>query len=399
VIRFTKKLGLVVLLSGAASYAVPASKSQVINQWTITRATTKGYSMPPQERSRPVIVGDIVYYGNLDGTVAAVHRTKGYKFWEVKLPSGAGIDGAFSYGRSRIYAGDTKGNLYALNARDGSIAWKFSTHSEWLSPPAVARDRVIAATGNDEIFALSEKDGKEKWHYSRRGDEKMTVRGAPAPFIHGGEVYQGFSDGHLVGLSVNDGKVLWAQKLRSRDRFYDIDMSPQVDDQHVIAATYDGNLYALDRASGNSLWVFRVGSYGGFLVEGDKVYFSGLNGNLYCLNKGTGSVIWQTAIGTGVGLTPARAGDYLVVTTSSDPFYVVDPASGKVISEGRLGAGTLAAPTGHLEGWFYTLSNFGNLYAFEILKNVYSVAGIDDVLRVPSAFNRFASTKPHIQTP
>jgi outer membrane protein assembly factor BamB len=178
-------------------------------------------------------------------------------------------------------------------------------------------------------------------------------------------------------------------------------MIPAVDDKTVIAATFDGSLYCLDRINGDIKWVFRVGSYSGFLVEDNRLYFSGLNGFFYALDKNTGDVIWKTPYDKGVGTTPTRVGGYLVVTTSGDPVYVIDPKDGKVVARKDLGAGTLAsaASVGHSDSWYYMLSNFGNLYAYEIEDRPYQEKEKPRTIPTPSAFRRFAQAESNSSTP
>ena len=110
-----------------------------------------------QERTKPIVVGDIVFGANLSGDVYAVHRTDGYLLWQKKFE--AGIEGALSYGRSKLIVGDLQGTLYALNARDGSEAWRFKIQSEWLSQPLIFRDKVYVMTSSDELYALTESNG------------------------------------------------------------------------------------------------------------------------------------------------------------------------------------------------------------------------------------------------
>ena len=357
---------------------------QVVNQWVQLAQARRDFEST-QERTRPVIMGDIIYSANLSGEVTATHRFEGYKLWERKLS--AGVEGSLTYGRSKIIVGDLFGELVALNARDGSDYWRFKIATEWLSPAAISRDKVFVATSNDELFALSENQGKEVWHYSHRGDEKMTVRGTGGPVVFGNEVFQGFSNGDLVALSVTQGKVLWVKKLKSKERFYDVDMSPYVDDKGVIVGTFDGKIYSLDRLTGSINWVFPVGSYGGFFVENDRVYFSGLDNNFYCVNRAMGNVVWKTPFEKGVGLTPAKLGDNLIFTTSSDPVYVIRAADGKVEWTGSLGAGTLSSPLASSEGFFYILSHFGNLFSFEVSKGQSFFKSPKTVI-TPSAFSR-----------
>ena len=183
------------LLLGAG-VAQAALQMTPLSRWIDPSRLGERWEQRPVERTRPLVVGDILYFANLSGDVIAVHRLEGYPLWKKRLP--AGVEGALTYARSKIFVGDTKGNLFALNARDGSEIWKFKIQSEWLSPPFVLRDKVFVASSADELFALSESTGKEIWHFSHRGDEKMTVRGTGSPAVYGNEVFQGFSERGVV---------------------------------------------------------------------------------------------------------------------------------------------------------------------------------------------------------
>jgi len=353
------------LFLGLMSGWLHAAPVELLTPWSMALRPGHPFETRPNERTRPVVVGDIVYFSNLAGEVLAIHRKQAYVLWRVSVPGG--VAGALAYGRSKVFVGDIQGNLTALNSRDGSVAWTFKATSEWLVAPLVHRDKVYALAANDELYVLSESSGKELWHHSQRGDEKMVVRGGGMPAQFGSDVYVGFADGHVVALGAGDGRVIWDRKLRSGERFYDIDTPPYVDEERVIVSSYSGQTYSLNRLNGETQWVFPVGSYGGFLVEGDRVFFAGLDGHFYCVARKDGSLIWKKPYESGVGLQPSKVGDVLVFTTSGDPLYVLDPKSGDVLATHSLGAGTLAAAgVASGESVFYCLSNYGNLFAFEI---------------------------------
>jgi len=179
-----------------------------------------------------------------------------------------------------------------------------------------------------------------------------------------------FSDGHVVALSTETGKVVWDKRFpRERSRFYDVVTSPYNDDVRVIVGTFDGKVRALDRVTGDTQWTFSTGAYGGFYGDATRIFFSGLDGNFYALKKTTGEVIWKKPFGKGVGMAPVKIGDYLVVTTSADPVYVLDPATGEVKGRTRLGTGTLSSVmSGTGDNWFYCQSNYGNVFAFQLKK-------------------------------
>lgn len=356
------RLSIVILLlsfslSGKGQY-------KVLSEWNITPNLKISYETP-QQKTQPVIVGDLLFTADIAGNVTAYHRILGYVLWKTKIEGG--VDGALSYGRSKIFVGDLKGNLYALNSRDGSESWRFKIQAEWLSPPTVYRDKVVVMTSNDEVYALSETKGNELWHYAHRGDEKMTVRGTSSPTIDKDQVFVGFSDGNLAALSLKDGKEIWIKRLKTRERFYDVDTTPSVDDEGIIAASFDGRAYSLDRTTGNVQWVFPAGAYSSPLVVEKRVYLGGLDGYVYALDRQTSAVVWKSERFEGVALAPTQAGEFLVVTTSSDPVLILDMKTGKTIEKEFLGAGTLTPATGAPDGWFYCFSNYNNLSAFRII--------------------------------
>lgn len=353
-----------ILISTAIFLAsVALGQKKLVTEWVST-PHMKVSSETVQQSTQPVVVGDLLFSADLSGKVTAFHRIHGYPLWTAQLPGP--VDGSLAYGRSKLFVGDLRGNLTALNARDGSISWKFKITSEWLSPALVHRDRIIIQAANDEVYALSETKGTEIWHYSRRGDEKMTVRGNASPAIWGDKVFLGFSDGYLAAVDVNNGLELWTKRLRSRDRFYDVDTTPVVDAEGVIAASFDGKAYSLDTHSGAIQWVFPTGAYSAPAVSDDRVFLAGLDGHVYALEKGTSKLIWKSEQFQGVGLGPVISDNFLVMSSSEGTMLVLDPKTGQTILKDTQGAGTLAPPASAEDGWFYILSNYNNLSAFRV---------------------------------
>ncbi len=367
-------------------FSIPAFALDVLSQWVYPSRLLHPSERGPQERTKPVLIGDILYVANLDGTVYAFHRTEGYILWKTKVPGG--VDGSLTFARSKVFVGDTSGNLVALYARNGEVAWTFKIQSEWLSPAAISGNRVFATSSSDELYILDEVKGTEVSHFPHRGDEKMTTRGTASPVVFGNEVYQGFADGYVVAVNATTGRQSWSKRLRRRERFYDVDtIPPYVDEKSLIIGCYDGTVYNLDRLNGNVKWSYPVGAYSGFLVEEGRVYFSGLDGNVHALDRDLGTVIWKASYGKGVGMAPARVGENLVVTTSGDPLLVLDPADGKILWKTTLGTGSMSGAVGDGEGWFYALSNYGNIFSFEIRKEMKTVEGPATV-PIPSALHR-----------
>lgn len=360
------------------------AQKRLVTEWVVT-PFLKVSTETVQQNTQPLIVGDLLFSADLSGKVTAYHRIYGYPLWTTQVPGP--VDGSLAYGRSKVFVGDLRGNLTALNARDGSVSWKFKSTSEWLSPALVHRDRIIIQSANDEVYALSETTGTELWHYSRRGDEKMTVRGNASPAIFGDRVFLGFADGYLVCVDFASGREVWNKRLRSRNRFYDVDASPVVDSEGVIASAFDGKTYRLDAQSGGIQWVFPVGAYTSPLVIEDKVFLAGLDGHVYSIDKKSSKLIWKSEPFKGVGLGPQMSDRYLVMSSSQGPILVLDPQTGKTVLRDSHGVGTLAPPAASEEGWFYILSNYNNLSAFRIM-DFFEKKG-PETLQSPQALTRY----------
>ncbi len=340
--------------------------------WVMPLRSEAHFGLNPFERTAPILLTKILYTADQTGRVLAIDRKKGYILWETKLEHG--ISGALAYGRSKLFVGDLHGNLIALNARDGSESWRFKSSSPWLSAPVVSKthNQVFVSNASGDLYALSDNHGEVLWRYARHPVDKMTVWGSGGPALFGDtEVYQGFSDGTLVALQADSGKVIWEKKLRTRERFGDIDMTPYVDEQRVVASSFDGQVFCLDRLTGNTKWVFPVGSYSGFLVHDGQVFFGGLNQHFYALDLATGHTVWKTPFAGGVSATPILLRGSLVFPTSSDPVYLLNLKDGKIQTTVSLGAGAFATPVASEEdGWWYALSNYGNLYSFELRQTI-----------------------------
>jgi len=75
--------------------------------------------------SSPAIINGVVYVGSFDGNIYALNATNGTKIWNYTmggqvLSSPAVIDG-------KVYVGSSDGNVYALNADTGDKLWNFTT--------------------------------------------------------------------------------------------------------------------------------------------------------------------------------------------------------------------------------------------------------------------------------
>jgi len=206
-------------------------------------------------RSAPLVIGDNVVFGNRHGTYA-VNAVTGEMVWHT--PTGTThTRPAFHDGI--IVVGSWDNHLYGLNAGDGSVAWKVESRlptgamAGWLGwegfnlDPVIDDGVVYVGNRGTHFYAIDAKTGQEKWSWKH----PTSWVGSPA-VVRDGVIYFGMSDGNsLIGLETRMGN----QSLLFRDHFYNF-ARPQANRNRVFLASLSGELYGVDRSSGQGQVIF-----------------------------------------------------------------------------------------------------------------------------------------------
>jgi outer membrane protein assembly factor BamB len=74
---------------------------------------------------------------------------------------------ALSTDSSTLYFGANKGGMYALNARDGSLKWKFPVYGSIYSSPAIdARGTLYTGSSVEHVYAIDSTSGEAIGDYN-----------------------------------------------------------------------------------------------------------------------------------------------------------------------------------------------------------------------------------------
>ncbi len=288
-----------------------------------------------------------------------------------------------------VYVGSDDGNLYALNMRNGSLAWKFSTGDRIRSTPAFYNNTIFFLSYDGIFYAVDAPTGAPKWSFKTAGEQQYKAPGIhgllPAdqiisddwdiyqssPAIANGHIYFGSGDGNVYALDAMTGNELW--RFKTGDVVHS---SPAVNDGMIFIGSWDRNMYALDASSGKEIWRFTTGSdtiyhnqigiQGSPLISDSLLYFGCRDSHIYCLNKYTGHEKWRfDAKGSWVIATPTLLDNKLYAATSdSHRFLILDPLTGKVLSENDTKTYVFGSPV-TTEGIVYVPTFGGALMAFD----------------------------------
>jgi len=262
---------------------------------------------------------------------------------------------------SPIFAQDTmfRGNpehtgVYAAEGvpKLSKIRWKFETHAQVLSSPAVTADSVYIGSSDHFLYALDRAAGTQKWKF------KTESRITSSPAVSGGLVYFGSFDGNFYAVDAAKGELKWKFAVPGERRFtathlhgampaaeampdpFDFFLSsPVVWNGAVFFGSGDTNIYALDAASGQLKWKFKTGD----VVHASPAIFNGAlfvgswDSYFYALDAATGKEKWRFKTGedadvhnqVGIQSSAAVADGVVYFGCRDSNLYAVDATTGK----------------------------------------------------------------------
>lgn len=153
-----------------------------------------------------------------------------------------------------------------------------------------------------------------------------------------GTVFAPSLDGNLYALDAATGEVKW--KFFSELGFV---AAPAVRDGLVYIGDVNGRFFALDATTGEGRWGFEakaeIDACANF--HGDNVLVGSQDATLYCRHAKTGEPVWQYSIEDQVRCMPTIIGDRAFLAGCDSKLHVIDLSNGEPV-----GTVEIDAPTG-----------------------------------------------------
>ncbi len=252
-----------------------------------------------------------------------------------------------------IYVGSTDHNLYALDRANGAVKWKLETGSRVNSSPAVSGGVVYFTSYDGFLYAVDAASGKVKWKFATGGERRFTANhlhgsqpaaeSMPDPFdfylsspvVSGGVVYFGSGDGNVYALDAATGNLKWNFQTGNV-----VHASPAVSDGILFVGSWDSYFYALDAATGREKWRFKTGEdhdihnqeglQASPVVVDGLVYVGCRDSNFYALDAASGQKKWvfNNKGSWVIGSAAVWDGKVYFATSDTGLLYAVDAKSG-----------------------------------------------------------------------
>ena len=265
-----------------------------------------------------------------------------------------------------VQVGSWDGTFRALDAATGRTVWTFDTGGVIAGPPAAIDDDLVAFTSSDSfLYALDSRSGRLRWRFDLQSSyadqygaalSDSTVFVGSALGMHalrrdsGGVRWQVVTDGRPLGtpalagdtlyfatltnwidstlaegfayaLSGRDGRVLWRHALpRTRGKLGGARVGVVSCPGVVIVPCADGQVRALDRATGQERWTHRFpeASLTACGTDDSTVFAGSLDGSVAALDVRDGTVRWQIHMDASIESGPITVADGVVGFAAGD---------------------------------------------------------------------------------
>lgn len=332
----------------------------------------------------PVVLGGRIVTLDSRALVTATGRD-GATLWQTDLtPAAERADdasgGGLAAGEGMVFATTGYGELVALDATSGAVAWRQRFDAPVGGAPAVADGRVYVVARDASAWAVSVRDGRVLWQIPGT-PTTSGVMGGSAPAVDARQVVFPFASGQMIAVARDSGTGLWntqiaGQRLgRAYAAFSDLTGDPVIADGMVYAGTAAGRLAAIDADTGLMRWSVPDGALGPVVVAGGAVFFVNDEDQLMRLDASSGAEVWRIDMPYFKNSRPKRrrdiiahygpvlAGGRLVLASSDGLLRFFDPGSGALTATVPLADGAATAPV-VAGGVLYVVDQGGTLEAF-----------------------------------
>lgn len=322
-------------------------------------------------RMGPTLADGRVYAADVDGALFALDAATGNDIWQVRTD--LALSSAPGVGSGVVVAVSSDGDVVAFDAASGQERWRARVPAPVLATPLVAQGVAVVRAADGRISSFDLGTGERRWLFERQVPA-LTLRGTSAPALGQGVAYVGYEDGMLVALRLQDGLRVWEQRISEPDgrteidRMADIAGEVQVGLGEVYAASYGGQVMALQVQSGQPLWARDIQSYAGLALTGRSLLVGDSTSTVWALDRNSGSAFWQQdALANRYLTSPAVQGGHVLVGDLEGYVHWLNLDTGELAARTRLSRRAIrATPRVSSDGIAYVVDTRGQLVAYRV---------------------------------
>ena len=243
--------------------------------------------------SSPQIYKDKILFGAYDGNFYCLNRFTGKREWVFSDADWIGSSPSIDYGRGTAFIGlefglfKKRGGVAALDIQTGKVKWRnYSmvglTHA---SPAYNKRYNIVICGCNDNyVYAFNAKNGEILWKFETKGEVKY---GAIFDDKRGLVIIASM-DGGLYVLRIKDGSLY--HTFEARFGFY---ATAAMSGNLIVIGSLDKLVYCFNILSKKTEWIFETSGriFASPAIDRESVFIGSNDGRLYELDVRSGRFI------------------------------------------------------------------------------------------------------------
>ena len=319
---------------------------------------------------RPAVSSGRAYAADPRGRVTAFDLNSGDSLWRTELD--IELSGGVAAADQLVVVADLDGLVVALDAATGEQLWTAQVSSEVIAAPATDGQMVVVQTIDNQLYLLEGSDGELRWRHDADAPI-LTVRGGGSPLISGGNVYAGFDSGKMIGFNGSNGSLLWESRLAlpqgrtELERMVDIDGQPLLIGDIIYSVSYQGQLGALSRGTGRTLWQQAASSFNAPAYGSDQLFVVADDDNVIAYSAGGGQQLWSNGqLFLRRLVAPVAFAGYLAVADGEGYLHLLDQIDGSFVGRTRVDSAGVSVAMVAAANQLLVQANDGSLSSYSI---------------------------------
>lgn len=264
------------------------------------------------------------------GQLIALDGATGKEYWRVTLGPPVRTPPTVTQGRIFLVTSDNQ--LQARDADTGKLLWTHRGIEEMAAllgggAPAVSGSTVVAAYSSGEIYALQVENGRVIWSDSLAFASRIGSLAAlndinASPIIDHGRVFAIGHGGRMAAIDLATGGRIWDRDITGVE-------TPWIAGNYLFVVTSDGKVVCLSSQDGRIHWVTSLPRYkdpkdksgpiqwSGPLLAGNRLLVTGTDGSVVSISPYTGKELGTVKMDSGIPLAPIAANQIVYLVESS----------------------------------------------------------------------------------
>lgn len=201
--------------------------------------------------------------------------------------------------KDKILVTDSLSKIHLIDTIDGSLLWSNEHRVSFISQIKIDNDKFYALDANNTFNCFSLKDGNKLWEF--KTEEKLiNSQKQTSIVIDKDKVIFNNSKGEIIALDKDSGNLIWITPSISFDESFQSFLLKSsdlvLDNENLYISNNRNNFYSLDVNTGLVNWRQNINSSLRSVIIDNVIFTISDNGYLFIIEKDTGNIVRSTNV-------------------------------------------------------------------------------------------------------